>query len=165
MTEDPAIRAKALRDSLASKGAQLSALVATTDHNGRPIDPEAQPVVWTTDATTGNTPNLSVHEPTPATLPETLDDGPTLTIVQHDGPTLDGLLAKAVELGFSRAQLVIAARHYCGKDDLERLSDDEIVELDRRLTTHASRRQDNPEESITERAETATGGRGRRGQG
>ena len=119
-----------------------------------------------TDATTGNTPNLSVHEPTPATAPELLDDAPTLTLVQHDGPTLDGLLAKAVELGFSRAQLVIAARHYCGKDDLERLNDDEIVELDRRLTTHASRRQDPAEAPATEQPEpAAAGGRGRRGQG
>jgi hypothetical protein len=118
-----------------------------------------------TDGTVGNTPSLPVHEPAPATAPETLDDGPTLTLVQPDGPTLDDLLAKATELGFSRAQLVIAARHYCGKDDLERLSDTELAELDRRLTAHASRRQETPDTPEEERPEAVTAGRGRRGQG
>jgi hypothetical protein len=117
-----------------------------------------------TDGTSGNI-SLPVHEPAPATAPETLEDGPTLTLVQPDGPSLDDLLAKATELGFSRAQLVIAARHYCGKDDLERLTDTEVVELDRRLTAHASRRQDTPDTDEPERAEAATAGRGRRGQG
>ena len=118
-----------------------------------------------TDATTGNTPNLPVHDPTPATTPETLEDGPTLTLVHPEGPTLDDLLVKATELGFSRAQLVIAARHYCGKDDLERLTDIEVVELDRRLTAHASRRQDTGEIPTVEQTEPATAGRSRRGQG
>ncbi len=117
-----------------------------------------------TDGTSGNI-SLPVHEPAPATAPETLEDGPTLTLVQPDGPSLDDLLVKATELGFSRAQLVIAARHYCGKDDLERLTDAEVVELDRRLTAHASRRQDTPDTDEPERAETAAAGRGRRGQG
>ena len=117
-----------------------------------------------TDGASGSV-SLPVHEPAPATAPETLEDGPTLTLVQPTGPTLDDLLAKAGDLGFSRAQLVIAARHYCGKDDLERLTDAEVIELDRRLTAHASRRQDTPDTPETERAEAATAGRGRRGQG
>lgn len=118
-----------------------------------------------TDGATGNTPNLSVHEPTPATAPETLDDGPTLTLVQPTGPSLDDLLAKADDLGFSRAQLVIAARHYCGKDDLERLSDTEIVELDRRLTAHAARKQENADDTTDKQPQPAAAGRARRSQG
>ena len=117
-----------------------------------------------TDGTSGNV-ALPVHEPAPATAPETLEDGPTLTLVQPDGPSLDDLLVKATDLGFSRAQLVIAARHYCGKDDLERLTDTEVVELDRRLTAHASRRQDTPDTDEPERAEVTAAGRSRRGQG
>jgi hypothetical protein len=117
-----------------------------------------------TDGASGSV-SLPVHEPAPATAPETLEDGPTLTLVQPTGPTLDDLLAKAGDLGFSRAQLVIAARHYCGKDDLERLTDDEVVELDRRLTAHASRRQETADAPEPERNEAATAGRGRRGQG
>lgn len=116
-----------------------------------------------TDGSAANAPTLPVHEPAPQTAPETLEDGPTLTLVQPDGPTLDDLLAKSADFGFSRAQLVIAARHYCGKDDLERLTDDELAELDRRLTAHAARRHDPAD--APERAEPAAAGRGRRGQG
>jgi hypothetical protein len=119
----------------------------------------------------GNTPALPVHTAAPATEPDVLEAPPALTIVPPAGPTLEELLAKADSLGFSRAQLVTAARHYCnGKDDLERLAPDEIAELDRRLSAHASRRQEaapvTPEDHA-ERQELATagGGRGRRGQG
>lgn len=109
---------------------------------------------------------LPTYTATPATEPETLETAPTLTIVPSAGPTLDALLVKADELGFSRAQLVTAARHYCGgKDDLARLTSEELAELDRRLSAHAGRRQDvTPETAETELA-AASGGRGRRGQG
>jgi hypothetical protein len=117
-----------------------------------------------TDAASGNA-TLPVHEPAPSTAPETLEDGPPHTLVQPAGPTMDDLLAKAADLGFSRAQLVIAARHYCGKDDLERLSDAEVVELDRRLTAHASRRQDTADAPAAESTEAVAAGRSRRGQG
>lgn len=117
-------------------------------------------------------PNLPVHTPAPATEPDNLEMAPTLAIVPPAGPSLDDLLAKADTLGFSRAQLVTAARHYCGgKDDLERLAPDELAELDRRLSAHASRRQETAPGEVaddhTERQELATvgGGRGRRNQG
>ena len=112
------------------------------------------------------------NAPAPATEPEIIEAAPALAIVPPAGPTLDDLLAKADSLGFSRAQLVTAARHYCGgKDDLERLAPDEIAELDRRLSAHASRRQDATNgaaaDDHAEQRElaTASGGRGRRGQG
>ena len=81
------------------------------------------------------------------------------------GRVVDFLVREAGRAMDRFAQLVIAARHYCGKDDLERLTDDEVVELDRRLTAHASRRQDTPDTDEPDRAEAATAGRGRRGQG
>ena len=66
--------------------------------------------------------------------PEWLEDVP-FTVVRPSGPTLDDLIAKAQEAGFSRANLVTAAAHYCGgKTDLERLNEEEIAELDRRLS-------------------------------
>ena len=98
-----------------------------------------------TDGSTSGASTLPVHTAAPTTEPETIAAAPALTIVPAAGPTLDELLVKATELGFSRAQLVTAARHYCnGKDDLERLTTDEIVELDRRLTAHATRHQESP---------------------
>jgi len=117
--------------------------------------------------TTG--PSLPIHTPAPQTEPELLDAVPALALVLPAGPTLADLLIKADEYGFSRAQLITAARHYCGgKDDLERLNTTEIAELDRRLSAHAGRRQSAPAEA--ERAETtelaaASGGRGRRSHG
>lgn len=61
---------------------------------------------------------------------------PLFAVVQPSGPTLDALVAKAEANGFSRASLVTAAQHYCGgKTDLERLTDEDIAELDQRLTT------------------------------
>lgn len=118
-------------------------------------------------------PTLPVHAPAPATEPEILDPSPALSIVPPAGPTLEELLAKADRHGFTHAQLLTAARHYCGgKDDLQRLAPDEIAELDRRLTGHIERlqaRADAPvvrdEADQAPELVTVGGGRGRRGQG
>ncbi len=105
---------------------------------------------------------LPVHTPAPMTEPETLAPVPALALVPPAGPTLDDLLVKASGLGFSRAQLITAARHYChGKDDLERLTPDELAELDRRLTAHAARQQEEAGASKTPAPELATTGNGR----
>ena len=73
--------------------------------------------------------------PAPAEdTPEWLEDVPFM-VVRPSVLTLDELIAKAQEAGFSRANLVTAAAHYCGgKTDLERLSADDVAELDRRLS-------------------------------
>lgn len=78
---------------------------------------------------------LPVEAPLPTKEPELLEETPALAFVGRTGPTLEDLLAKAEENGFSQADLVTAARYYCnGKSDLYRLSQDEIATLDRRLT-------------------------------
>ncbi|OJV87324.1 MAG: hypothetical protein BGO39_12245 [Chloroflexi bacterium 54-19] len=79
--------------------------------------------------------SLPVEAPLPAKEPELLEEAPALAFVGRTGPTLEDLYLKAEENGFTRADLVTAARYYCnGKSDLERLSPDEIANLDRRLT-------------------------------
>ncbi len=45
------------------------------------------------------------------------------------GPTLDALYEQAEAFGLSRADLLIAARHYCGANDLERLTAAQIDDL------------------------------------
>ena len=45
------------------------------------------------------------------------------------GPALDDLLAAAEGYGLDRAQLAVAARHYCGSADLERLSEAQVASL------------------------------------
>jgi len=93
--------------------------------------------------TEGGTSNLPLNVPKATTEPELLDDEtPALAFLRPQGPTLEDLLAKAEQNGFSRADLVLAARHYChGKTDLERLSEEEITDLDRRLQARIDKDQ------------------------
>jgi hypothetical protein len=49
------------------------------------------------------------------------------------GPGLADLLAKAEEHGLTHADLLVAARHYCGVAELQRLSSAQIAELYERL--------------------------------
>ncbi|RMH59842.1 MAG: hypothetical protein D6685_10845 [Bacteroidetes bacterium] len=49
------------------------------------------------------------------------------------GPGLDDLLRQAEAYGLSRANLNVAARHYCGVSDLERLTPDQIALLWHRM--------------------------------
>jgi len=48
-------------------------------------------------------------------------------------PTLETLVEQAEAYGLSRADLLIAARHYCGVEALEQLSSDQIDDLRRRM--------------------------------
>ena len=59
-------------------------------------------------------------------VPEVIEPQP---IEEHIGPTLDALLTQADAFGLSRADLMIAARHYCGANDLDRLSPSQIDDL------------------------------------
>ncbi len=49
------------------------------------------------------------------------------------GPTPETLVERAEAYGLSRADLLIAARHYCGVDALERLAPDQIDDLLHRM--------------------------------
>ena len=114
-----------------------------------------------------STNTLPVDAPLPSKEPELLEDAPPLAFVGRSGPTLEDLYLKAEENGFSRADLVTAARYYCnGKSDLERLSPDEIANLDRRLTARiekeASRATFTTGEGDSEAAEPAGAGRTRK---
>lgn len=91
---------------------------------------------------TGSGSSLPLDAPAPATEPEVLAEPPALAALEPVGPTLEELLAKAEQHGFSHAHLVTAARHYCdGKDDLQRLTPKEIAALDRRLSKHIGQEQ------------------------
>ena len=103
---------------------------------------------------------LPLTAPTPASEPETLEETVPLSLVPPPGPTIEELLVKAADLGFTRAQLITAARHYCGKDDLDRLTPAELTDLDRRLSAHAAQRAAAPDASLAPAA--ASGGRGRK---
>ena len=65
-----------------------------------------------------------------AAVPETLEAPEP---EQHLGPTVDALLEQAQAFGLTRADLLIAARHYCGTSDLDRLAPAQIDELITRM--------------------------------
>jgi hypothetical protein len=78
-------------------------------------------------------------------VPELLDDLAPLALVRPQGPTLDDLRALAHEHGLRDAELIVAARHYCGKNDLTRLTPDEVADLHRRLTARVEKQAAAPE--------------------
>ncbi len=103
--------------------------------------------------------SLPLSTPLPSSEPEMLDDAPGLAFVRPTSPTLDDLIAKAEAHGLSQADLVTAARYYCGgKSDLERLTPAEIIDLDQRLTARIEKeqaRQQQTTESATPEEPTA----------
>lgn len=82
---------------------------------------------------------LPEPEPEPAPPPATLDD----------------LLAQAEAFGLNRADLLIAARHYCGVPDLERLSSQQIEALLHRMRS----RYTQAEPALSEAAPVPVNGR------
>lgn len=77
---------------------------------------------------------LQVAPPPIDEEPEYLPPVVEPTLMRPAGPTLDELITKAEQGGFSKADLITASRYYCGKTDLERLTPEEITDLDRRLS-------------------------------
>lgn len=61
-----------------------------------------------------------------ALVPEVLEPE---VVEDHIGPTLDALMTQAETFGLSRADLLIAARHYCSVNDLDRLTPEQIDTL------------------------------------
>ncbi len=90
---------------------------------------------------------LEIKDPTFADFLERLGEGPQpapadepvpevleaeATPASPSGPSLDALLEAAETFGLGRADLLVGARHYCGVNDLERLSAEQVgVLLDR----------------------------------
>ncbi|HEX2913903.1 MAG TPA: hypothetical protein VH186_24075 [Chloroflexia bacterium] len=96
---------------------------------------------------TNNSSNaLPLIAPAPVEVPELLEETPALSFVRPSGPTLEDLIEKAEQNGFSQADLVTAARYYCGKSDLQRLTPEEIADLDRRLSARIDKETTRPQE-------------------
>jgi hypothetical protein len=91
---------------------------------------------------------LQVTPPPVDEEPEYLAPVVEPTLIHPLGPTLADLIEKAETNGYNKADLITAARFYCGgKTDLERLTPEEIVDLDRRLSARIEKdgRQHNAE--------------------
>lgn len=81
--------------------------------------------------------------PNPAAVPELADEpalieAPTPVEAVAPSMTLETLLVEAEGFGIQRADLLIAARHYCGVADLERLTSEQLVDLHQRMSARYS---------------------------
>ncbi len=98
---------------------------------------------------------LQVAAPPVYEEPELLEEAPELTLVRPR-LTADDLVLKAEQNGFSQADLITAARYYCGgKSDLHRLNDEELADLDRRLTARIEKERLREEEMGMQQIEAA----------
>lgn len=84
-------------------------------------------------------------------VPEIIEPEP---VEEHMGPTLDALLTQADTFGLSRADLLIAARHYCGVSDLERLTPTQIDDLLTRMIGRYTASEEQPVASVNGQART-----------
>lgn len=87
----------------------------------------------------GEGPNPEAATAEPEVLVETVAE-------EHIGPTLDALMTQAEAFGLGRADLLIAARHYCGVSDLDRLTSQQIDDL---LTRMIARYQEQTKASVS----------------
>lgn len=84
--------------------------------------------------------DLPIDEPTPIAVPETLPEKPALSVVPAS-ITIRDLVDKAVKHGFKQADIVTAARVYHNQPNIYHLSDEQIADLDRRMTARIEKMQ------------------------
>lgn len=93
------------------------------------------------DHMTGETgATLPVEQPKPSEVPETLEENEPLSIVPA-ALTIQELIEKAESNGFKVADIVTASKIYHNQSNIYRLSPDQIVDLDRRMSARIEKTQ------------------------
>ena len=88
----------------------------------------------------GSGPDLPLEAPKPVAVPETLEEKPSLKVVEPQ-MTAAELLEKAVANGFKQSDVVTAARVYHNQTNVYRLTPDQIADLDRRMTARVEKQK------------------------
>ena len=96
----------------------------------------------------GTGPELPLEAPKPVAVPETLEEKPSLKVVEPQ-MTVKELLEKAVANGFKQSDVVTAARVYHNQTNVYRLTPEQVADLDRRMTARVEKQKD---EKATPRA-------------
>jgi hypothetical protein len=93
--------------------------------------------------------DLPVSAPKPLDVPETL---PTLEEILMAPPqiTIHELIAKAEQNGFKQADLVTAAKLYHQQPNIYRLTPEQVVDLDRRMTAKIDKVRQTREETSSQ---------------
>ena len=84
--------------------------------------------------------SLPVEQPKPSEVPETLEDKEPMSIVPA-ALTIQELIEKAESNNFKVADIVTASKIYHNQSNIYRLSPDQIVDLDRRMSARIEKTQ------------------------
>jgi hypothetical protein len=88
----------------------------------------------------GTGPELPLEAPKPTAVPETLEEKPSLKVVEPQ-MTVKELLEKAVANGFKQSDVVTAARVYHNQTNVYRLTPEQVADLDRRMTARVEKQK------------------------
>jgi hypothetical protein len=85
--------------------------------------------------------DLPLEAPKPATVPETLEEKPSPLSLVPPAMTIQELIAKAEQHGFKQADIVTGAKLYHNQPNIFRLTPEQIIDLDRRITARIEKMQ------------------------
>lgn len=84
--------------------------------------------------------NLAFENPAPSSVPEFIEDKTPISIAPQQ-MTVDDLVAKAEANGFKRADIVTGAKVYHSQPNIYHLTNEQIADLDRRITAKIEKNQ------------------------
>jgi hypothetical protein len=93
--------------------------------------------------------DLAFDKPAPLNVPTTLEEKPALTLVQNV-MTTDELIAKAEKHGFKKSDVVLGAKMYHNQPNIYHLTQEQILDLDRRITTRVEKMKATQAATVTE---------------
>jgi len=102
--------------------------------------------------------DLPLDAPRAARVPETLEEKATpLTLVQPPQTmTIQELIAKAEQHGFKMADIVTGAKLYHNQPNIYRLTPEQIIDLDRRMTARIEKMQEAKAQNVDAKQQAAS---------
>src|SRR3712207_404504 len=105
-----------------------------------------------------NAPGLPLEAPKPVGVPETLEEKPSALRVVAPQMTIQELIAKAEQHGFTQADIVTGAKVYHNQPNIYRLTPEQIADLDRRITARIEKTRAAEQEAPTASRQGAAAG-------
>jgi len=82
--------------------------------------------------------DLTFDKPAPINVPTMLEEKPSLSLVKNE-MTIDQLITKAEKLGFKKSDVVLGAKLYHNQTNIYHLTQEQIFDLDRRITARVEK--------------------------
>ena len=93
---------------------------------------------------------LAFDKPEKSDIPEYIEDKTPISIAPAS-MSIEDLIKKAEENGFKQADIVTGAKVYHNQPNIYHLTDEQILDLDRRMTARIEKTQSQPKESKTDK--------------